>query len=250
MTWITPYMIKLWMDNPIQVYQRLKSGTLNTPETELSYEQQFSRLVARLTAGEAGDVLAKMYSIIDAPNRRVKAWTEGASAALNEGRVPILASQLKTAHQMAASARKSQSLAEVQYLEPPTAHVIVSRTGFRDAVGEPDAGEALLYARPNVFTERKAAITIRTVDKIETAPIAVKKTRWSLTAAAAARASGADRAYLVIVEQQEPHCTLTIIVNQDRWDTEIRDAACDISALADGGDTSVVETFRHRMIRE
>lgn len=255
MNLITPYMIKTWMANPVQVYQKAVRGELHTPETEMSNEQQFARLVGRLAAREDGDSLSKRYAVIDAPSRRVKAWTDQSKDAANRGLIPIMDSQLKLAQAMAASLQRSKALADVEYGNPPTTHAMIGSEGRLVAVEEQlldkQDTQTYLAARPSVYTERGAAVTIRVVDKIDSAGIALKRAQWTLTTAAAALAAGArNSAYLTVVEQQEPHCTLTVVVNASRWEGEIHDAMVDIERLLDGGDTQVVESFRHRIIRE
>ena len=199
---VTYQNLRTFLTNPPR-YILQQRGELDVPE--MTDEQHLTVLLSSIYA--EADVSA-YYKVVDAPNKRVKAWTEAKAQACAEGMYPVLASQLETLHAMAASLRNNTRLEALR--ETEDLHVRLSETYTREDKPEDQELALPIRARATIAVPSHYTVIVRTVDKIENWASSYKFANWAFPACFAATAVRAQKAYVAIVEYAEPHCTVLV----------------------------------------
>ncbi len=194
---LSRFDLRDYRNNPARFGCILSGQVIRDPPSD---DQLFDQALALFVVG-ALDVFRDRFTVVDAPNRRVKAWLDAKASATKPC---VLRSDVEL---LTAMARSLQADAFVDgLLSIPQSVQIDDRTRvlgghtFYDFVPLATSSEAMIF---------------RTVDKIENAVRSLKLGGWAETASFAAAVAGSAIASIAVVEERFPHATIVFSTEED-----------------------------------
>jgi len=193
-TFVTYRLLREAKRNPAR-YDMMIKGQIE--EEKPSNDNLFDKLLTMLLANQD---TSTDFLIIDAPNRSVKAWKDAVKEC-PEDIHPILKSDYALAAKMGLSAMGDEFVHQIldtcEQDARYRAHLNTLRSHGR-----------YFAVADSLAANEEDALIVRSIDKIENAPITCHKADWARTAAFTALAADSKRGNVIVIEKREPFATM------------------------------------------